>query len=255
MNNEHFENGFVLLSRSIIDSIIFKNPELLQLWIYIIVRANHKKNSFSLKIGKGFTLVSLNRGQLIFGRKKTATDLGLNENKIYRYMQKLEKLKKVNIETNNQYSIVTVLNYDIYNDLENYQRTTKRTTNEQPTNNQRTTNEQPTNTYNNDNNYKNVYNGENSLPADKKKLLDIFLNYKNEIKKPLKEISINYLIKEFETKNSNEIEEALNFCIMNGRENLTFEKKEKSSAKKENIIKLPEVEIDEEAKYKNTKGW
>jgi hypothetical protein len=142
---------FILLSRSILDSQVFANDKMLKVWVWCLCKANHKTRFASLKIGKGFTEVEVKRGQFIFGRSKAEEELFYDGSTIYKLMQKFERLEMIKIESNNQYSIITVCNYDTYQDATNYEVTTK----EQPKNNQRTGKEQPSNTNKNVNNDKN----------------------------------------------------------------------------------------------------
>ena len=37
-------NGWIMLYRKLIDNPIFLKPELLQLWVYCLLKANHKEN-------------------------------------------------------------------------------------------------------------------------------------------------------------------------------------------------------------------
>ncbi len=128
--------AFIKIDREILSSYCFANPNHLKVWIWLLVKANFKKTFASLKIGKGCITVKVERGQLIFGRFKAEQELGLDGSMIYRILQKFEEQEQIKIESNNQYSIITICKYDVYqnNTLDV----------EQPTNNQRTSNEQPT---------------------------------------------------------------------------------------------------------------
>jgi len=146
------DNGCILLSRAILESDVFASQKLLKIWIWCLCKASFKEKSIPLKIGKGETIIKISRGQFIFGRFKAEEQLFIDGSTIYKSMQKLQELEMIQIKSNNQYSIITICNYDRYQSLENY----KVTTNEQPSNNQVTTNEQPSNTTKNVNNVKKV---------------------------------------------------------------------------------------------------
>jgi hypothetical protein len=155
------DNGFILLSRNILDSDVFASQKLLKIWLWCLCKANFKDKSVPLKIGKGETIVRVKRGSFIFGRNKAEDELFIDGSTIYKSMQKLKDLSMIEIKSNNQYSIVTISNYDAYQDSKSYKVTSK----EQPSNNQVTTKEQPSNTtknYNNVNKDKNVNNLEDS---------------------------------------------------------------------------------------------
>jgi len=56
----------------------FKNPKVLSFWVYCLLKASHKP----LKAIVGYQQVSLQPGQFVFGRKKTAEETGLSEREI-----------------------------------------------------------------------------------------------------------------------------------------------------------------------------
>lgn len=139
--------GFILLSRAILDSDVFASQKLLKIWIWCLCKANFKDRSIPLKIGKGETIIRVKRGSFIFGRFKAEEELFIDGSTVYKSMNKLKEMNMINIESNNQYSIVTICKYDEYQQSDNYKVTTKG----QPSNNQVTSKEQPSNTTKNAN--------------------------------------------------------------------------------------------------------
>lgn len=140
--------GYVKLHRQLLDSTQFADPIRLKIWIWCLIKANHKNRAVPLKTGKGYVTVSVKRGQFIFGRNKASEELDIAGSTVVRHLEKLQAEKAVLIEANNQYSIITICKYADYQSIEEES--------EQPTDNQRTTNEQPTDTNNNVNNDNNV---------------------------------------------------------------------------------------------------
>ena len=132
------------MHRKLLDSGMLRNHSLFTLWVYCLLKANHKPNTF---IWNG-EQVTIQRGQFISGRKEIAKELNMNESCAYRNLKKLEKLGNVNIKSNNKFSLITVCKYNTYqtSNLQSEQHF------EQQVNNKRTTSEQQTNTNNNDNN-------------------------------------------------------------------------------------------------------
>lgn len=133
-------SGYFKIHRRIFDSWIFADDKAFKIWVWLIGKASYKKVYVPLKIGKGVVTVELNKGQLIFGRSKAEEALFLDGSLIYRKLKKMEEDNMIKIDSNNQYSIVTICNYEEYQ-LENEET-------EQPTHNQRTTNEQQANSAN-----------------------------------------------------------------------------------------------------------
>jgi len=132
--------GHFKVDRSIIDHAVFAHPIALKIWIWCLAKASWKKRSVPLKIGKGEIIVDINPGQFIFGRFKAEESLNIDGSAIYRWIQKFssKEWELIELEPNNQYTIVTICNWDKYQSVNDED--------EQPTNNQRTTVEQPTNT-------------------------------------------------------------------------------------------------------------
>jgi hypothetical protein len=142
--------AFVKIDKEILNSYCFANPNHLKIWIWLLVKANFKTAFFPLKIGKGTITVKVERGQLIFGRFKAEEELSLDGSLIYRVLKSFEEQEQIKIESNNQYSIITICKYDTYqNNLGKDEQPTKnrRTTDKQQTNNQRVADESDTNTY------------------------------------------------------------------------------------------------------------
>lgn len=140
-------SGWISLHRKIMNSAVYSDSELLKLWIHCLLKATHA--DYDQLIGN--TAIKLSPGQFVTGRNALANEFnkGVQPSKIvkplslWRRLQTLEKLEMLNIKTTNKYSVVTVLNW---NDYQN---------NEQQLNNKRTTTEQQLNTNNNSNNSNN----------------------------------------------------------------------------------------------------
>lgn len=135
------ENGFVLISRELLEHPIFASEKLLKIFIWCLCKANYKEKSVPLKTGKGQTIVNVKRGQFIFGRNKAEEELFIDGSTIYKSIKKLEELGSIFIKSNNKYSIITICNYDSYQDFKQYEVASK----EQVSNNQGTTKEQQRN--------------------------------------------------------------------------------------------------------------
>lgn len=158
-------DGYFLIHRQIFESWVFADEKALKIWIWLIGKARHKPGFVPLKIGKGAITVKLDRGQLIFGRNKAAETLFLNGSLIYRKLQKFEEDGMIKIEANNQYSVITICNYESYQAPGGIERTSS----EQQANKQRTSSEQQANTNNKDNKDKNDKNDKKGKEKPAKK--------------------------------------------------------------------------------------
>ncbi len=132
MANPQRENGCIFLSRSILDSKVFRNEKWLKVWIWCLLRANHKEISLSVKTGKGNTVIKIKRGQFVYGRHSASRALEMPPSTIRNIIALLVRWQDLAIQADTHYSIITVLNYDTYQDINTYRRTGKRTTKGQP---------------------------------------------------------------------------------------------------------------------------
>ena len=144
----YVDQGFIKLWRKSIDSSVFQDANLWKLWTWCLMRANHKDVFVPVKTGRGQTVIELKRGQFIFGRRTAAKVLKMKSSTIGYRMQVLEKLQNLDRQVNHHFTIVTIRNYDKYNDIKNNF--------DRQVNHQLSTNCPPTDTDKNYKNYKNV---------------------------------------------------------------------------------------------------
>ena len=160
------DNGWIKLYRKIQDNPIKRKPLVMALWIDLLLKANHKKNSFAWNC----EVISVDRGQVLTGRKQLSADTGLSEQNVRTALNTLKSTNKITIKTYSKFSIITINNYNIYQD-------TNQQTNQQLTSNQPATNQQLT-TNKNDNNEKNEKNEttttNNSDDDGIKKIIEVY---------------------------------------------------------------------------------
>jgi len=105
--------GFFLIWRKIEDSGLYQDANTLALFLWLIHHA---------RISQGFvfigrTQIALERGQIITGRRKLSVNLGQSEKQIRRGIETLKKGQQIDIKWTNKYSLITVLNYDSYQNI------------------------------------------------------------------------------------------------------------------------------------------
>jgi len=108
------DEGWIKLHRKIIDSQVFQSEGLLKVWIWCLLKANHEEQWVQVKTGKGTTEVFVKRGQFIFGRKTAAKELKMVERTVHKRMLKLQTMRNCDIKSDTHYSIISILNYDVY---------------------------------------------------------------------------------------------------------------------------------------------
>jgi hypothetical protein len=140
--------GWIKLHRKFLTWEWFDKSEMVHLFLYLLLKANHENN-----IWQG---VEIKRGQLITGRKILSKDTGISEQSIRTCMNRLKLTNELTIKTTNKYTIITICNYDSYQTVNN---NNNQQINQQSTNNQPTINQQSTTNKNekNEKNEKKIY--------------------------------------------------------------------------------------------------
>lgn len=152
--------GWICLHRQILDSVVFAHPVALKLWVWCLCKASHSKKSVPFRYGESVTTVKLDKGQFIFGRHKAEEELFIDGSTIYKLMKKFsDEWSMIKIESNNRYSIVTILNFNKFQEnlIKEKRKSNRRVAAEEQQSSSRVTaKEQQSNTYNNDNNDNNI---------------------------------------------------------------------------------------------------
>ena len=141
------DDGWIKLHRKLMENPIFLNPNLLQIFIYCLLKANHKDNEMIWND----ELMTVKTGSFITGRLQMAKDLKQKDSALYKRLQLLTKLGYIELKSNNKFTLLTIVKYKSYQVSESKE--------EQQSNNKVTTKEQQSNTNNNDKNEKNVKKG------------------------------------------------------------------------------------------------
>ena len=132
------DNGWIKLHRSLLKWEWHDDPNTFCLWVHLLLMANHDEQKWHGMV--------IPRGSLLTGRKKLAEETGLTEQSVRTSLTKLEKSQNLTKKSTNKFTLITICNYDTYQDTTtDYQPTNQPTTNQQLTNNQPTTNQQLTN--------------------------------------------------------------------------------------------------------------
>lgn len=133
---ENKKLGFFKLYRSMINWEWFKDSSTLHVFIYCLLKANHKDQRYKGDVVK--------RGSFFTSRKIIAEETGLTEQSVRTALKHLKLTNELTISTSPKGTVISVNNYD------EYQTVTSPLTNNQPTPNQQLT------TNKNEKNIKNV---------------------------------------------------------------------------------------------------
>lgn len=103
--------GWVKIHRTMLDWEWFNDSKTLHLFMYLLLKANHEQKSY-----RG---IIIKRGELLTGRKKIAKETGLSEQSIRTSLNKLKSTRELTIKSTSKYSIINIVNYNVYQKKEN----------------------------------------------------------------------------------------------------------------------------------------
>lgn len=219
---ENYITGWTKLYRSFVNWEWFTVPNMVHIFIYCLLKANHKN--------KRWRGIEIKRGSFITSYGNIANETGLTVKKVRTALKNLEKTGEIIRKSGNQNTLITICKYDtyqIFNDEEGKQRANRG----QTEGNQRATTK-------NDKNIKNDKN--NTIPS-----FEIFKNYALE-----KSEKLNYALdlKKLELKYESWVENKWMTGGKNSRKiknwkstllnTLPYLQKEKNSAQKEKVLTL-----------------
>ena len=115
---EKKRQGFIVLSRSIIKSVVWTDATIFKFYLFLIFKANFEK----MNVFWDNEVVTIERGQFITSIANITKEYNLNSKKSQCLSQKqvrgkiqaLVRANKVAIKGANKYSLITVLNYDFW---------------------------------------------------------------------------------------------------------------------------------------------
>lgn len=125
--------GFIKLHRKMVKWEWYDDAITKAVFIHLILMANHEPRRYrgqQLEIGDHLT-----------GRKVLAKSLKLSQRQVRTALDKLRKSGEITIKATNQFSVITVNNYEAYHITKDEQRQTKdqQATNEKPTSDKQAT--------------------------------------------------------------------------------------------------------------------
>ncbi len=126
--------GWILLSRKLLDWQWWKKSEMVKFWCYLLLSANIEDRKW---LG-----ITIKRGQLATSVARLSEQTGLSVQTVRTCLARLQQSGEITAKSTNKFTVITICNYCSYQD---YTPLNQQTTNKQSTNNQQTTNKQLTN--------------------------------------------------------------------------------------------------------------
>ena len=110
--------GWVSIHRKIMNNPVWQDPKLLKLWMLCLLEASHKEHEQLV----GRQIVKLKAGEFVTGRFALAEKYNqgmkkadkVNERTLWRWLKNLEQGDFLSIKSTTKYSVVSIKNWDLY---------------------------------------------------------------------------------------------------------------------------------------------
>jgi hypothetical protein len=129
--------GYIALHRRIEQHWVFENPDYFRIWVSMLFSANFVDRDVMFN----GTLISIKRGQLIFGLNAWSAKYKVTSRMLRTFLSRLESCRMIDKQITNKYSIISITNYDSYQTTDK-QTTSKRQASDKPVTVQVTTKEE-----------------------------------------------------------------------------------------------------------------
>jgi hypothetical protein len=132
------DQGFIKIWRKSLNSGLMKNPNLWTFWCWCLLQASWKNHRTLV----GYQAVDLEPGQFVFKRITACQELEMSDRTIRTCLDALKDLGSVTVKATNRFSIITIMNWNSYQDQDGVDRPTndQQVTNKRPANDQQATN-------------------------------------------------------------------------------------------------------------------
>lgn len=105
---------WIKLHRKIVDSLVFHNEKCLKIWLWCLCKAGYTKKT--IVVGKQKVL--LKKGEFVMGGFTAEETLNIARTTIYYWLDFLKREGMVDIKKTNKYTVITILNWDEYQELD-----------------------------------------------------------------------------------------------------------------------------------------
>jgi len=112
--SEQMQRGYIKTWRKVIDSGWLQNHKLWVFWSWCLLKASYKEYDLIV----GCQRVHLMPGEFVFGLNKASDELKMSIRAIRTLIAFLKKSQNVTIKTTNKFSVISIVNWDAYQQTE-----------------------------------------------------------------------------------------------------------------------------------------
>lgn len=140
--------GWIKIHRSFLTWEWFDKPEMVQVFVYLLLKANHD--------AKEWHGMTIERGQIVTSVAKIAQETRLSVRTVRTCLERLKSTSEVTITTTTKFTLITISKYDTYQDGDDASDKAFDKVVDNPTTNERQTNDKQTTTNKNEENIRTI---------------------------------------------------------------------------------------------------
>ncbi|MFH1051553.1 MAG: hypothetical protein V1779_11575 [bacterium] len=115
MKESEYISGWVSLHRKLLNKGFAKKPNYLAVWIYLLLKANHSDKEFLFNN----ETILIRRGQLITSKLGISKYFKISIGTVQNIFKHFISESQIETKISNKFTMVTILNYDSYQNIEN----------------------------------------------------------------------------------------------------------------------------------------
>lgn len=99
-------DGWVKIHRRFLEWEWSHKPEMVSLFVHLLLMANHEDKQFQGQV--------IQRGSLVVSRHRLAKDTGISEQSVRTCLERLKSTSEITIKSTSQFTVLTIAKYDDY---------------------------------------------------------------------------------------------------------------------------------------------
>lgn len=116
------QNGWIKMSRDIIDHWVFRNPNHLKMWVYLLMRASYKP-AYQMLVKGSF--VTIERGDVLTSLDRIAIDCHVTKKQVRTFLKLAQECSMIVPKLGTKTAHLSICNYDTYQEVGHEKGTTR----------------------------------------------------------------------------------------------------------------------------------
>jgi hypothetical protein len=108
------DSGFIKVPRFLLKDPLLREAAYFHAWLWLVSQAGWQPTRVPVSNGRNTEIIGLERGQLSHSRRYMAMSLGWSEKRVRTFLNRLQKVGMIDLQTDQLQTVITICDYDIY---------------------------------------------------------------------------------------------------------------------------------------------